>query len=406
MIWTYISQRRQTLRTIASGIGKTAVIYPTAFVGALGVGTVMLGMVFYTNEVFGAGPGQIGFLGASWALAYVVGCLLLRPLCGALLPRYSMLLATALMCLALTATLAAKTLPWLFVFYPLYGLCASLFWSPMMGWLSANVEGKDLSRIMGRFNTSWGAGTVIAPMLAGVLSEIDPALPIRFGALAYLVATCLILGAVLALPNLHTEDHVHWQERRTRTAPGGGSFFRFPAWLGLFTVFCAVGCIANVFPLSAQQDLNLTKSTVGILFLGRALANVIGLGVMGRTRFWHFRGPVMVGGSLFFAAVMFLLIGADSSSSALILLVLGGGLSAQAYASSQFHGVSNCPQRAARMAVHESLLSAGMVIGAACGGWLYELGGRGVVYSVVAVVFLLTAAGQGALLWQRQLPQT
>ena len=42
----YISERAQLLRAYSTGIGKPAVIYPTAFLYSVGVGEVLLGLVF------------------------------------------------------------------------------------------------------------------------------------------------------------------------------------------------------------------------------------------------------------------------------------------------------------------------------------------------------------------------
>ena len=46
----YISQQRQLIRSFYSGIGKTAVIFPSAFLVAVGSGLIGLGIIFEGGE--------------------------------------------------------------------------------------------------------------------------------------------------------------------------------------------------------------------------------------------------------------------------------------------------------------------------------------------------------------------
>ena len=82
MPFHYISRRAQMARSFYSGIGKTAVIYPAAFLVTISVGMLLLAMVFYLQEKFGASDSQIGLCAGGWSLSYVIGCLFLRPLAG------------------------------------------------------------------------------------------------------------------------------------------------------------------------------------------------------------------------------------------------------------------------------------------------------------------------------------
>lgn len=394
MVWEYVSERRQMLRVFCSGIGKTAVIYPAALLVATGMGTVILGIIFYASDVFSATPRQVGCLSATWSFCYIVGCLVFRPVSGRMLPRHSVLLATTLMSLCLQGVLFAESLTCVFVFYGLFGLSVSFFWPPLMGWLSVNKEGNTLNRAIGRFNISWSSGTVIGPILGGRLSEMDPGLPLRFGLLVFLGTALLLVGAILALSSLGQDDGAHQLERRTARGRRDGTRLRYPSWLGLFAAFAVSGAILSVFPLSAQRDLNLTKSMIGVLFFLRALFNTVTLGVMGRTTFWQFRRVPMVAGLACFGVATGCLACAHSVLVISGLLLAVGAFTAQSYANSLFHGVSGSVHRASRMAVHESLLSAGMVFGAIAGGSLYQAFGMHAVYLSCTGLLTVVAAGQ------------
>jgi len=398
MVWSYISERRHIGRAFRSEIGKTAVIYPAALLVATGVGMVILGVIFLVNEVFGATPGQIGRLYAAWSFCYVFGCLALRPVSARMLPRYSMLLATTLMCICMYGLLQLRSLAPVYIVYGAFGLSASFFWPPMMGWLSANVEGDQLNRAMGRFNLCWSTGMIISPLLAGWLSEVDPRLPVRVGALLFLATSCLILGAILTLSSLARDDAAHAEERAPRKGPGQGTVLRYPAWLGVFTVFAVYGAILNVFPIAAQTDLHVSKKAVGTILFGRALMNTIGLGAMGRTRFWHFRSGQMVAGLLLFGAAALCLASARSLLAVALLLALMGLFAAHGYSNSLFHGVSGSVRRSARMALHEALLSGGAIFGAMLGGCVYDRWGMTAVYLFCAAILFASAAGQLTLI--------
>lgn len=358
----------------------------------------MLGIIFFADEVFGATRSQIGYLIATWSFGYSVGCFLLRPVFGRLLPRHSMLVATVFMFLSTSILPHVKSLAWVFVLYGFLGLTASLFWPPMMGWLSVNIEGAELSRTMGRFNLCWSAGAIIGPVLAGRLSEIDPRLPIYFGCALCLVTSFLILGAIMTLSGLGHDDHAHAEERMVVNGNEGGTFLRFPAWLGVFTSYAVIGVIISVFPISGQRDLHISKSAVGILFFVRALISTIWLGIMGRTRFWHFRGKPMVISMLSFGLTMVWMAVARSVFLVGFLLALTGIFGAQNYANSLFHGVSGSTRRSLRMAVHESLLTAGLIFGSVSGGMIYQRYSTVMVYIFCSALLFASAAGQMILL--------
>ena len=90
----YISQRRQLIKSYYTGIGKTAVIFPSAFLVAVGAGLITLGIVFYLRDVFRASPSEIGLIAALWSLSYICGCLFIRPLFDRILPRHTIMIAT------------------------------------------------------------------------------------------------------------------------------------------------------------------------------------------------------------------------------------------------------------------------------------------------------------------------
>lgn len=383
----------------ASGVaditdGRGRVIFPATVMVATGIGTLALGVVFFATEVFAASPAQVGFLAATWSFCYIVGCLVCQRVADRLAPHRSMVLAATVMGGSVVLLLVCpRVLALAFLCYAVYGLGTALFWPPLMGWLSSGLEGERLNRVMGRFNLCWSSGAIVGPVVAGVLAREDPRLPVAaagvlyLGAAGYTAAVSRRAGVPPARRALGGRDPGADPADEDRSTP-----LRYPAWTGLVAAYLALGVINTVFPLEAQARLGLGKPLVGGLMLVRALFTTLTLGVMGRTTAWHFRAGQMGAGLALFGVTMVVLPLISGAVLVGAVLAMAGALLAHSYANSLFHGVSGSRRRARRMAVHEILLSAGLVVGGACGGLLYQAAGYGTACRAAAGVLGAAAA--------------
>ncbi len=351
---------------------KLAVIGPLAVLVAMGQGTLALGLVFHARDALHATKAETGWLAGIWPLFYMASCHLSRPLAKRLRPRFCVLGAT--LSLAVLAALLSQvgSLALAMVLNALLGTMTALFWPPMMGWLAANAEGSQLSRRLGIFNLCWSGGAIVSPTLAGRANELSSRLPILFAAGLFLLAALTITGAILALPGIKGDDDAHQRERDPGSAVSAGTPLRFPAWVGVFATYLVLGVVLNVFPMAARSDLGLRASQVGDLLFWRALATSVALGVLGRVSWWHFRGWQMVVGALALGTCLLALAGAEAMGALTAALIGGGVFVALNYVNSLFHGAAGSSHRGARMAIHESLLSAGLCIGASLGGMIYQ----------------------------------
>ncbi len=393
----YISQRRQLIRSFYTGIGKTTVIFSSAFLAAVGAGLVSLGIVFYMRDIFNASGSQIGLLVAFWSLCFISGCIFIRPLFDHILPRYTLVIATSCMCVFTLAIHSSDSLIWVYIFYGLYGFSTSLFWPPLMGWLSQKVEGIELSKTISKFNFSWSAGMIIGPFLAGYLSEKGTELPIYAGSALFLLTSFMIIGAILSLPRIRKDRDTKLPLERRSLEKGQDTLVRYPAWVGLYTTYVIMGVILNIFPVSARADLFMRKSVIGLLFLSRALFTTSGFIMLGRTTFWHFRSLPMLLGQVSLAILLILMV--YTHSPLLLGLILGGIglLMALGYTYSLFHGVSGSTDRPKRMAIHESLIAAGLICGSSIGGIIYQRYSMATVYWFCSAVVLTGVLIQSGL---------
>jgi predicted MFS family arabinose efflux permease len=370
--YRYISQQQQFLRALSSGIGKTTVILPAAFLTETGLGLTTLGMIFYMREVFLLPPGLVGWIAATWQACYVLGCLSMRPVFESLLPRYSMIFSTVGMGAALAAILLSRSVVAAFAFYGLFGFCLSFFWPPLMSWLSFGFEGKHLGQAMARVTLTGSTGNVISPFLAGTLSSLSPRFPL-FGAAGLLAANSFFLIlAALVLPKIRADTNRGKSKQHDSERSDGSTTLRYPAWIGLFAIYTFLGVIITVFPMYARDDLGLSKSTIGILLLCRSLCTAVGFFILGRSAFWHFRPRPMIVGLILLAILALWMPRTRSLPMLVVSLAMIGPLISLGFCYSFFHGASGAPKRAARMAIHEALLASGLISGSAAGAQIYQ----------------------------------
>lgn len=378
-------------------------IYPAAFLVAVSLTTLLLGLNFYVQDVFNADGATVGNLFALYFGVYIGGCLLIRPLTDHIAPRYLIIAATGLMGIFNLALLMSRSLAAIFILFAIFGTSISLFWPPLMGWLSAGSEGEMLNRRMSRFNISWSSGNIVGPVLGGWLSEMHITAPLWFSAALLLFTCAMVIGAVLTLPKLSDAqvsttagpDNLPLADNSTR--------FRFAAWVGAFTSFTALSVLLNIFPVFGQNDLHLKKSVIGGIVLCRSLFMAIGFALLGRLNFWNFKAWPMLLGQLLLAVCVGLLIFARGSLAISALFSAAGLFMAMAYASSLFHGAAGSIYRTQRSAIHESLLATGQVGGSLFGGMIYAKFSISSTYGFCLAVILAGLAAQTILcIWAKR----
>ncbi|MCX7025637.1 MAG: MFS transporter [Spirochaetes bacterium] len=382
--------------------GRLAIIVPSAFLNSLGIGLVNLGLLFIVKEVYKAEPSVVGIFGAVWAIAYFASCLMLRKWTARLVPRVSMtvmlLSSAALFSLySLHPGLAAS-----FAAYAAFGLITAFFWPPLMGWLSRGIEGEELSAAQGAFSFSWSLGGVISPYLAGLLSERGKFLPVHVSVCIFLVA-----GIFVSLSRIFYKDALERPESATMAgsaSPGeaGGvdrsTKLRFPAWTGVFAAYAVMGVVFNIFPVFARDGLGLSESVTGAILSLRAVFTVFGFLILGRVSGWHFRHALMPAVAMAFSVLVAILAFTPGAAAYAVAFPVIGVLLAFSYSGSMFYGASGALDRDARMTVHETLLTAGQIVGSVAGGLLYQAFTMRIVFLFLAGCLAAAAAVQLAMI--------
>ena len=381
-----------------SRLGSPAVVYPGAFLVAFAEGMLNLGFVFFLRERQGASPSLIGWFTGYSVLVYTLGCLLLRRLFDRLRPQSALLMALYGMPAFLLLLVLLPALPLTFLFSGLYRLALAFFWSPAMGWLSQGVEGEALSRRQSRFNLSWSTGLVSSYVLAGLASQKDAGLPLVLSIAVFAGYAVLLTAALAAFPALRAAAPPAPPATSARGAAADGTPLRYPAWVGMFASYVVSGMVATVFPLFAQDVLGVTRGVVGTLVSSRTLLQSVGFLVLGAVSFWHYRGRWLVLSQVYLALLLTAMLFARSVGFYAVLFPLLGLGSALSYAGGLFHGIAGSRRRAARMAIHESTLNGGYIVGATMSGMLYQQSSMRAVVAFCLGSSLAAILTQGLLL--------
>lgn len=356
-------------------VTKLAIVCPSALVMGVTTNCLNFALVFYAHDKFGADTFQASLFGSLYSLSYLLCCSFGGKLLQKIPPLRSILLAISFVFIGLWLMLKAPTLTIAYIVQTGIGVSISLFWPQLMGWLSSGQEGKQLARATSFFNFSWSTGTIVAPFLAGFLSDLNGVYPLY---------ACLAFTAVNGLYVALAGYRLQHDETATAAATTTSSTtaqqqlgdhsptIRFPAWYGLVCAWFAIGFLYNSYPLMAEQSLGFSRQHIGNLILLRALFATIMMTAMGFCSFWQFRYWQLIAGHLLLAVNMLLFGFASNSISITMLISMSGILCAHAYTNSMFHGISGSTNRTLRMAIHEAALSIGAVIGGAATGWLFE----------------------------------
>lgn len=344
-----------------------------------------------------------GLFSGLHSLCYVLSCLWLRPLTDAVRPRR--VLALSLLALGGFALLMhlGGSMRLAFVLYGLSGVSIALFWPVIMGWMSRDLDGPALSRVMSRFNISWSSGAILSPLLGGWLSSRAVALPIFVAAGVALAAAALLAATPRLVPEPRRDGGLRVGSGAVGSAKEKSTRLRYAAWVGVFTTYVALGVLANVFPLSAREDLHLDKSLIGMVLLSRGLFTTLGFALLGQMVFWHHRSGPMLLGQIGLAGCAAALVCVRYPLGIGAILAAIGLLGALCYFNSMFHGLVGSANRTARRAIHEFILGLGAISGSVFGGMIYQRASMATVFRLVAALLLAGVLVQAAIaLWARR----
>ncbi len=389
------------VESVVRRFGKLGLVLPISFLFNLSIGLINFAALFFLRKQFGASTATIGLFAGVWNSAYLLGCMVLRPIVGRVRPRVAIAVAPVLVALLVGGLLQGRSLVADFLLYACAGFSVALFWPPLMGWLTAGLEGRELAQTTSWYNLSWSIGNIASPLAAGLLVESTAVLPFLVSIGLLVAVGALTIGSLALLPDRRRGSVVvplsapiqapsaTGQVRSSRGTP-----YRIPAWIGLLSAYLFLGVLLSVFPLYAHYRLGISEGVVGLILVSRALSMTFAFGVFARATFWHFRTVPMAIAQVVLAGVCLLMPVGQQPWFFVIILPFAGVTLSLVYTTSLFHGISGVTDRSGRAAVNEAILTAGMVLGSALGGWIYQLFSMRTLFRWYALLLLVVAVYQ------------
>ena len=369
---------------------RLVALFLTIFVSLIGFGIIIPLLPFYA-ESFGASPFQIGLLFASFSISQLIA----SPLLGDLSDRFgrrpvlmASLLGTAVSFLIMAL---AQSLLALFLARIIDGLSGGNITTARAYVADVTTE-ENRARGYGVIGAAFGLGFIIGPGLGGAFSMISYTAPIW-------VAVILTLGAIVVawawLP-----ETVH------RVEAGGVSWWRLlPSMLrrdGLgrllgvdFLYWLAFAMFQTTFALFGERRFGFGLAQTGYLMSGFGLLGVfVQVGLIGRAVAAYGERRVLVAG-LAFAALGIGLAAASRSVTmfvvALVPVALGMGFCNPTLASLLSRSADPSDQGKVQ-GTAGALESLGRTIGPVMGNGLLQQAGEGSAYASASALIVLTLA--------------
>ena len=396
---------------------KAPSIYMAAFFMSF-YGGIYIVSIPFVIAFLGGTDKDLGLCASMGFVSYLVGCIAT----GSLLDRFNsrrlaqlgsgvVTISTAAMLMIVLLSIRGYNLsnPVMLVIITamLSGLLTSIYWPPIMGWLSTGQEGRDLNRRLGIYNMSWSAGLAVSPFLGGLLVESSIVMAlfaaIVFAALAF-VAVTLAHPPEIQGAQRNSNDN-------SQVFLGPASFllvrFRWMSRIALVTGFTCVGLMKTQLALLFTMELGFSKSQFGTVTAIMWLITCMVFFTASRTHIWHYRIVPSILAQLSVLLSMLMIIECSLPTAFFVVAVLMGLGQAFIYISHQFYAASQSTKRSGSMALHEILLSAGQIIGFVAGGYLADFFGRRVVpYWFGLFVIVIGMAAQLAVWWILLIRQT
>lgn len=371
---------------------RNHLLFTGAFIMNLNLTMLGLALVYFVADKFGQGAGMIGLFFALGYGTYFFGCTLYHRWDDRIRPAGSLISAASLIALlSLGLYLAPRFSLALGALLILQG-SLGFFWPPLMGWVSAGLEGKELGRNLGQFNQSWSTGALLGPFVAGWLYPVNPVLPFIVSASSLIFISLLFFLGSRFLPDMNPAETLK-AKKETPAGLDKSTPLRFPSWVGIFSSYAVYGVVVNILPLEIRDSLGYGEQTAGNLLLLRGIVTLAGFTLLARHSAWHFRRSwILAVQGTTLVLILTVLILPSRLEFLGVFILLFGLLYAASYNNSIFHGSSGAVNRGRRMAIHEAVLTMGVASGSLGGGILYQQGGINLVW-----LFLLLVQAGGFL---------
>jgi MFS transporter, DHA1 family, multidrug resistance protein len=369
------------------------------FVVMLGYGMITPLLPFYIEDM-GAGGTELGLLVASYAVMRMI-C---GPVWGSLSDRVGRKPILLIGILGYAVTMLwfglATQLWMLFAARILAGILSSATAPTTMAFVSDSTPEDERGGGMGMLGAASGVGTILGPVLGGLLG--DKAIAIPFFIAAGLAVLSLLLAWIFLPESLPPE-----KRQSAKTSKG---FIDLPAWknairspigpLFNLTFISTSGLMifASVFGLYVLERFNFGPQEVGVMMMVLGLVSVFAQGVFAGPLSKRWGDAAVIKGSLLISAIGFgLMLLANSYLSILLATAFFGlTIALQIPSLTSLTSKHSAIPQGTAMGISNAFISLGRIFGPLIGGLIFDvniflpyLGGTAVM--LIGFIVSLTA---------------
>lgn len=332
--------------------------------------------------------GAVGMLSLGTYMAF---CILTGSRFGRIGPKRLSLTSTLTTTFIIAIMPMMPSVPWLLALIGVKGMLMSMFWPPLMGWISTGLNGPELNHRLSIFNLSWSTGAILGSLLGGMLFSLAPQFAFTTSAIS-----CFLAAVALTLTSAKVNDFTGINTDtscETAQTPVDPHLVKLPTFQWIARVGLLLGWIAfgalRVPSASLLNEMSLDAGLHGIICSEINLIMLICFFLLGRFTRWHYNFRIITITAL---VLMGSLIGVGISQNAgqlLFFVFLASPVLAFIYSSHLYYSVSGSGHRQGSAALHEILLALGFSIGSFGGGAIgHSLGLRNVYFVVAGIIGL------------------
>ncbi len=249
-------------------------IFFIVFIGLFGFGIIMP-LLPYIAESFGASPLQIGLLATTYSLFQFIA----SPILGALSDRYGrkkiLIISQIGTTIGFILLGTANSLILIFISRIIDGATGGNI-SIAQAYIADVTSKKDRARGMGLIGAAFGLGFIFGPAVGGLLSNISFSAPAYLAALISLLTT--IATAIFLKETVDVKKSKNLAKTKISFRELGKVFTNRPLRLYLvnfFTISFAFSLMQSIFAIWTEHTYSYTPSQNGFIFAFMGLMTVI-----------------------------------------------------------------------------------------------------------------------------------
>lgn len=372
------------------------IIFLIIFINMLGFG-IILPLLPYYVESFGAGPVTIGFLSAAYSLFQFLSAPILGELSDKFGRRPILLFSIGGTALSFGLLGIANSIPLLFLSRIIDGASGGNI-STAQAYIADITSKENRTQGMGIMMAAFSLGFVLGPAVGGLLSVYGYGVPALVAGAVALVATVL---TYFFLPeSVSLNDPLAVARKRKKffslrdfydalTHPEVGMFLSVS-----FMMMFAFSLMQGTFALFSEHSLHLSAKDNGYIFAYLGLIGIImQMFLLKRILKWmNERKAIMV--SIICVAASLALIAFSTNLPmlflAITLLAFGNGISGPVLAGLVSKKTPN-DEQGNIMGVNQSIASVARLVGPVAGTFIYSQIGLRAPYLIATVILVLTA---------------